>query len=223
MCQTWVNCDSAVEVLDHIPHRTTYGQNNPWVVHEIPVEWLPVRFTAHTLLEFHVPLTDCFVRRWFCVVRGPKPRLHCHNWLSFGKFQDTESFLIPCPHHVSSWLPPSGETCRHATVPRTQKFWEFLYLLIYSPSAWSSWLVYRRGQKSRRDLTNYPVFICSVNSVMNLGTEFGALFSYALNTKLLEAKMSLWVRWMMHSRKTEFLILCTCESVQALCFHFREL
>jgi hypothetical protein len=29
---------------------------------------------------------------------------------------------------------------------------------------------------------------------MNLGTEFGALFSYALNTKLLEAKMSLWVR-----------------------------
>jgi hypothetical protein len=32
-----------------------------------------------TLLEFHVPLTNCFVRRWFCVVRGPKRPLHRHN------------------------------------------------------------------------------------------------------------------------------------------------
>lgn len=48
-------------------------------------------------------------------------------------------------------------------------------------------------------------FTCSVNSVMNLGTEFGALFSYALNTKLLEVKTSLWVIWMMQSRKLGFL------------------
>jgi hypothetical protein len=34
---------------------------------------------AATLLEFHVPLTNCFVRRWFCVVHGPKPPLHRHN------------------------------------------------------------------------------------------------------------------------------------------------
>ena len=34
---------------------------------------------AATLLEFHVPLTNCFVRRWFCVVHGPKPPLHGHN------------------------------------------------------------------------------------------------------------------------------------------------
>jgi hypothetical protein len=72
---------------------------------------------AATLLEFHVPLTNCFVHRWFCVVHGPKPPLHRHNLLSFGKFQDTERFLIPCPHHVSSQLPPSGETCKYATVP----------------------------------------------------------------------------------------------------------
>ena len=31
-----------MEVLDHVPHRTTYRQNNSWVVHEIPAEWLSV-------------------------------------------------------------------------------------------------------------------------------------------------------------------------------------
>ena len=36
-----------MEVSDHVPHRTTYGQDNSWVVHEIPAEWLPVRFAAH--------------------------------------------------------------------------------------------------------------------------------------------------------------------------------
>jgi hypothetical protein len=71
---------------------------------------------AATLLEFHLPPTNCFVRSWFCVVRGPKPPLHLHNWLSFGKFQDTERFLIPCPR-----LPPSGETCKNATAPSTHK------------------------------------------------------------------------------------------------------
>jgi len=32
-----------MEVSDHAPHRTTYRQNNSWMAHEIPVEWLPVR------------------------------------------------------------------------------------------------------------------------------------------------------------------------------------
>ena len=31
---------------------------------------------------------------------------------NFGKFQGTERFLIPCPRHVSSRLPSSGETCK---------------------------------------------------------------------------------------------------------------
>jgi hypothetical protein len=75
---------------------------------------------AATLLEFHVPLTNRFVHRWFCVVHGPKSPLQRHNWLSFGKFQDTERFLIPCPRHVSSRLPPSGETCKYATAPSTK-------------------------------------------------------------------------------------------------------
>jgi hypothetical protein len=108
---------------------------------------------AATLLEFQVPLTNCFVRMRFCVVRGPKPLLHCHNWLSFGKFQDTERFLIPCPHPVSSRLPPSGETCKYATAPSTQKnLGEILYLLICSPSACPFWLLYRRCRNSRKDL-----------------------------------------------------------------------
>ena len=76
---------------------------------------------AATLLEFHVPLTNCFVRRWFCAVHGPKPPLHRHNWLSFGKFQDTECFLIHCIRHFSSRLPPSGETCKYAKAPSTKK------------------------------------------------------------------------------------------------------
>jgi hypothetical protein len=37
------NCDGATEVSDHVPHRTTYGKNSSWVVHEIQAEWLPVR------------------------------------------------------------------------------------------------------------------------------------------------------------------------------------
>jgi hypothetical protein len=53
-----------------------------------------------TLPEFHVPLTNCFVRRWFCMVHGPKPSLHRHNWLSYGKVQDTGRFFYslstPC-------------------------------------------------------------------------------------------------------------------------------
>jgi len=76
---------------------------------------------AATLLEFHVPLTNCFVRRWFCAVHGPKPPLHHHNWLSFGKFQDTERFLIHCARHFSSRLSPSSGTYKYAKAPSTKK------------------------------------------------------------------------------------------------------
>ena len=72
---------------------------------------------AATQLEFHVPYMNCFVHRWLCVIQGPKPPLHCHNWISFGKSQDTECFLIPCTCHVSSRLPPIGETCKYAMAP----------------------------------------------------------------------------------------------------------
>jgi hypothetical protein len=88
---------------------------------------------AATLLEFLVPLTNCFVRRWFCVILGPKTLLHRHNWLCFGKFQDTESLFIPFPRHVSSRLPPSGETCKYAMVPVTQTNLERFSTYWYAP------------------------------------------------------------------------------------------
>ena len=41
----------------------------------------PVRFAAHRQHSagIHVPFTNCFVCRWFCVVHDPKPPLHSHN------------------------------------------------------------------------------------------------------------------------------------------------
>jgi hypothetical protein len=73
---------------------------------------------AAILLEFVVPLTNCFVRRWFSIVLGLKPPLHYHNLLSFGKFQVTEGcltvlakFLHYCPLAVkptsTPWLIPN--------------------------------------------------------------------------------------------------------------------
>jgi hypothetical protein len=44
---------------------------------------------------------------------------------NFGKFQDTERFLIPWPRHVSSRLPPSGETCKYAMVPKKKNLERF--------------------------------------------------------------------------------------------------
>ena len=108
---------------------------------------------AATLLEFHVPLTNFFVRRWFCAVHGPKPPLHRHNWLSFAKFQDTERFLIHRARHFSSRLPSSGGTCKYAKAPSTKKrLWEILYLLICSFLPCLSWLLRSRVRKFRRDL-----------------------------------------------------------------------
>jgi hypothetical protein len=74
-----------------------------------------------------------FFCRWFCVVHDPKPLLHHHNWLSFVKFRYTEFFLIPCPCHVMSWLPPSSETCKYSTVPSTQKNFERFSTYWYAP------------------------------------------------------------------------------------------
>jgi hypothetical protein len=51
----------------------------------------------------------------------------------FGKFQDTERFLIPSPCHVSPWLPPSGETCKYAMAPSTQTNLEKISTYWYAP------------------------------------------------------------------------------------------
>jgi hypothetical protein len=76
-----------------------------------------------------------------------------HNWLGFGKFQGTQRFLIPCPRHDSSRLPPSGETCKNATAPSTQKNLERFSTYWCGPlRMWPSRLLYHRCRKSRRDL-----------------------------------------------------------------------
>ena len=74
-----------------------------------------------------------FVCRWFCVVHDPKLPLHSHNWLSFGKFQDTERFLIHCERHFSSRLPRSGGTCKYAKAPSTKKNLERFSTYWYAP------------------------------------------------------------------------------------------
>jgi len=116
----------------------------------------------------------CFVCRWFCVVHDPKPPLHLHNWLSFGKFQDTERFLIHCERHFSSRLPPSGGACKYTKAPGTKKkkrkkkqqqqLGEILCLLICSLLPCLSWLLRSRVRKSRRDLwiTLYNVIVHQV-------------------------------------------------------------
>jgi len=120
---------------------------------------------AATLLEFHVPLTNCFVCRWFCVVHGLKPPLYHHNWLSFGKFQETECFHIPCPHHVKSRLFPSGETCKYAMAPGTQKNLDRFSTYWYAPFCCLSWSLRSRVRKFRRDLwiTLYSIVTWSVS------------------------------------------------------------
>ena len=116
---------------------------------------------AATLLEFHVPLTNCFVRRWFCAVHGPKPPLHRHNWLSFGKFQDTERFLIHWARHFSSQVPPSGRTCKYAKAPSTKKNFERFstYIISMLLSAVSVLVVAQSSSEVPEELMNNPVYI----------------------------------------------------------------
>ena len=129
-----------------------------------------------TLLEFHVQFTNCFVCRWFCVVHDPKPPFHRHNWLSFGKFQDTERFLIHCERHFSSRLLPSGGNCKYTKAPITKKknVREFLYSLICSFLPCRSWLLRSQVRKFRRDLwiTLYIYTGCPGRNVPDFGRVF---------------------------------------------------
>ena len=117
---------------------------------------------AATLLEFHVPLTNCFARRWFCAVHGPKPPLHRHNWLSFGKFKDTECFLIHCARHFSSRLPPSGGTSKYAKAPSTKKTLRDSLPIDMLLSAVSVLVVAQLSSEVPEGLMNNPV--CNVQT-----------------------------------------------------------
>jgi hypothetical protein len=61
--------------------------------------WRAVRFAAHSFGIY------CTTHKLFCVVLGSKPPSERHNWLSFGKFQDIDALLSPCPRPVSSRPP----------------------------------------------------------------------------------------------------------------------
>ena len=107
----------------------------------------------------HVPFTNCFVCGWFCVVHDPKPLLHSHNWLSFGKFQDTEHFLIHCERNFSSWLPSSGGTWKYAKAPSTKKTWRDSLPVDMLLSAVSVLVVAQLSSEIPEGLINNPVFL----------------------------------------------------------------
>ena len=74
------------------------------------------------------------------------------------KFQDTKRFLIPCPRHVSSRLPPSGETCKYATTPSTKKKpWRDSIPIDMLLSAVSVLVVEQPSSEVPEGLLNYPV------------------------------------------------------------------
>ena len=109
---------------------------------------------AATLLELHVPLTNCFVRRWFCAVRYMVRNLRCtviiDSVLANSKTQN--AFLLTVHAIFRHGYPLVVEP---ASTPRPlvqKKNWEILYLLICSFLPFLSWLLRSRFRKFRRDL-----------------------------------------------------------------------
>ena len=92
------------------------------------------------------------------MVRDPKPPLHSHNSLSFGKFQDTERFLIHCERHFSSRLPPSGGNWKYAKTPSTKKkTWRDSLHIDMLLSAVSVLVVAQSSSEIPEGLMNNPV------------------------------------------------------------------
>ena len=156
----------------------------------------------------HVPFTNCLVCRWFCVVHDPKAPLHSHNWLSFGKFQDTERFLIHCERHFSSRLPLSVEpgSTRRPLYKKKKKLGEILYLLVCSFLPCLSWLLRSRARKSRRDLwiTLYSMSKCKMYNlilalhffhVVFISFSYGQLFTSALWSQTSRPKVKATFRF----------------------------
>ena len=100
----------------------------------------------------HVPFTNCFVCRWFCVVHDPKPPLHSHNWLVLANSKTQNAFLFTVNATFRHDYPLPVEP---GSTPRPlvqKKLGEILYLLICSFLPCLSWLLRSRVRKSRRDL-----------------------------------------------------------------------
>jgi len=104
------------------------GPSRPvrFAVHRQPLCW---NFTYHSLIVLSVHGSV-----WYMV-----QNIHCTIKIDsvFGKFQDTECCLIPCPRHVSS---------------RKKKTGEIIHLMICSFLLCLSWLLHSRVWKFWKDL-----------------------------------------------------------------------
>ena len=77
---------------------------------------------------------------------------------SFGKFQDTERFLIHCERHFSSRLPPSGGTWKYAKAPSTKNAWRDSLPIDMLLSAVSVLVVAQSSSEIPEGLMNNPVY-----------------------------------------------------------------
>ena len=120
---------------------------------------------AATLLEFHVPLTNCFVRRWFCAVHGPKPPLHVTIDSILANSKTQNAFLVTVHAIFCHDYPLAVEP---ASTPRPvvpKKLWEILYVLICSFLPCLSWLLRSRSKFPEGIMNNrvYKGFLSSLN------------------------------------------------------------
>jgi hypothetical protein len=152
-----------VSVYEHFGSRTASRKGlSSWtevplyrVIHKSLRDFRPLRYSSqdghaegeHVNRERETLQVSALPYR--CSICAP---LVTRQMSNFGKFQDTDCLLIPCPRHVSSRLPPSGETCKYATAPNKKKLGETLCLLICFFLPCLSWLLRSRVRKSRRDL-----------------------------------------------------------------------
>jgi hypothetical protein len=121
ICQNWVNCDSATEVSGHVPHITTYRQNNLWVVHEIPAERLHVRCETSRLAG---ALNRDF---WACA----------RNVCQVLNMSPSVDLLSTCKVGQKFWVSLPLLTCSHSVWPsqllyhRCQKSWRDLWITLF--------------------------------------------------------------------------------------------
>ena len=84
----------------------------------------------------------------------------------FWQISTHRTLFIPCPLHVSSRLSPSGETCKYATEPSTQKkTWRDSLPIDMLLSAVSVLVVVQLSSEIPEGLMNYPVHVCSNGTV----------------------------------------------------------
>ena len=82
--------------------------------------------------------------------------------LSFGKFQDTERFLIHCERYFSSRLPPSGGSWKYTKAPSTKKTSRDSLPIDMLLSAVSVLVVAQSSSEISEGIMNNPVVHASV-------------------------------------------------------------